>query len=187
MEISRLLATSKGTSFPSREMYITLTKKPNITQALAWRKWKKEKHPIQSTKRAKQVHLGPAILNHTVLISEHLNSEDEEKLITYLRNNKDGFAWSSFNLGVSHNIIEHSLSINPSIHPKKQKLRKMSDKKIEPAKVEVHRLLEAKFVEPIDYSICLANIVMVNSKNGSWRMCIEFTILNKPAPRTPGA
>jgi hypothetical protein len=34
-------------------------------------------------------------------------------------------------------------------------------------KAEVHRLLEAKFVEPIDYSTCLANIVMVNNKNGS--------------------
>lgn len=109
-------------------------------------------------------------------------------MITCLRNNKDGFAWSSFNLvGASHNIIEHSLSINPSIHSKKQKLRKMSDKKIESAKAEVHRLLEAKFIEPIDYSTYLANIVMVKSKNGSWRMCIEFTILNKPAPRTPGA
>jgi hypothetical protein len=130
MEISRLLATLKGTSFPSREMYITLTKKPNTTQVLAWRKWEKGNHPIQSTKQAKQVHLGPAVLNHTVLVSEHLSSEDEEKMITCLRNNKDGFAWSSFNLvGVSHNIIEHILSINPSIHPKKQKLRKMSDKK----------------------------------------------------------
>jgi hypothetical protein len=27
----------------------------------------------------------------------------------------------------------------------------MSDEKIEAAKAEVHRLLEAKFIEPIDY------------------------------------
>jgi hypothetical protein len=39
------------------------------------------------------------------------------------------FAWLAFDLvGVSHIIVEHSLSIDPSIHPKKQKLCKMLDK-----------------------------------------------------------
>jgi hypothetical protein len=43
------------------------------------------------------------------------------------------------------------------VRPKKQRLRKMSDEKTEVAKAEVHRLLEAKFIEPIAYPTWLAN------------------------------
>jgi hypothetical protein len=37
------------------------------------------------------------------------------------------------------------------MRPMKQKLRKMSDEKIEVANAEVHHLLEAKFIEPVAY------------------------------------
>jgi ribonuclease HI len=59
----------------------------------------------------------------------------------------------------------------------------MSDEKTEAAKVEVHRLLEAKFIEPIAYPTWLANVVMVQKKSGKWRMCIDFTSLNKACPK----
>jgi hypothetical protein len=42
----------------------------------------------------------------------------------------------------------------------------MSDEKTEAVKAEVHRLLEAKFIEQIDYSTWLANVIMVQKKNG---------------------
>jgi hypothetical protein len=43
-----------------------------------------------------------------------------------LNKNKDVFAWSSLDLeGVNHNIIEHSLSTDPSICPRKQRLCKL--------------------------------------------------------------
>jgi hypothetical protein len=92
---------------------------------------------------------------------------DEEKLISYLYRNKDIFAWSALDLvGVSRTVIEHGLGIDPSVRPKKQRLRKMSDEKKEATKVEVHRLLEANFIEPIAYPTWLANIVMVQKKSG---------------------
>jgi hypothetical protein len=58
-------------------------------------------------------------------------------------------------------------------------MRKMSDEKTEAAKAEVHRLLEANFIEPVAYPTWLANVVMVQKKSGKWRMCIDFTSLNK--------
>jgi hypothetical protein len=109
---------------------------------------------------------------------------DEEKLISYLSRNKDVFAWSALDLiGVSRTIIEHGLGINPSVRPKKQWLRKMSDEKTEAAKAKVHRLLEANFIEPIAYPTWLANVFMVQNKSGKWRMCIDFTSLNKACPK----
>jgi hypothetical protein len=59
----------------------------------------------------------------------------------------------------------------------------MSDEKTEAAKAEVHRLLEANFIEPIAYPTWLANVVMVQKKSGKWRMCIDFTSLNKACPK----
>jgi hypothetical protein len=144
----------------------------------------KVKAQLQSNDRTKAVPLDPATPRQTVIISEDLTSRDEEKLISCLSWNKDVFAWSALDLvGGSHSIIEHSLGIDPSVRPKKQRLQKMSDEKTEAAKAEVHRLLEAKFIVPIAYPIWLANMVMVQKKSGKWHMCIDFTSLNKACPK----
>jgi hypothetical protein len=144
----------------------------------------KVKAQLQSNDGTKTIPLDPATPKQTVVISEELTSRDEEKLISYLSRNKDVFAWSALDLiRVSRTIIEHSLGINPSVRPKKQWLRKMSDEKTEAAKAKVHRLLEANFIEPIAYPTWLANMVMVQKKSGKWRMCIDFTSLNKACPK----
>jgi hypothetical protein len=145
---------------------------------------KKVKAQLQSNDGTKAVPLDPATPKQTVVISEDLTSRDKEKLIFCLSRNKDIFAWSALDLvGVSRTIIEHGLGIDPSMRPKKQRLRKMSDQKTEAAKAEVHRLLEANLIEPIAYPTWLANVVMVQKKSGKWCMCIDFTSLNKACPK----
>jgi hypothetical protein len=119
-----------------------------------------------------------------VIISEDLTSHDEERLLCCLSKNKDVFAWSALDLvGVSRSIIEHSLGIDPSVRPKKQRLHKMSDEKTEATKAEVHCLLKANFIESVAYPTWLAIVVMVQKKSGKWRMCIDFTSLNKACPK----
>jgi hypothetical protein len=118
------------------------------------------------------------------LISEDLSPNEEARLLSCLNRNKDVFAWSALDLvGVSRTIIKHCLGIDPSVRPRKQRLRKMSDEKTEAAKAEVNRLLEAKFIKPIAYPTWLANVVMVQKKNGKWRMYIDFTNLNITYPK----
>ncbi len=137
------------------------------------------KAQLQSNDGTKTVPLDQATPKQTVTISEDLTSHEEEKLLCCLSKNKDVFAWSALDLvGVSRSIIEHGLGIDPSVRPKKQRLRKMSDEKTEATKAEVHRLLEAKFIEPVAYPTWLSNVVMVQKKSGKWRMCIDFTSLN---------
>jgi hypothetical protein len=144
----------------------------------------KVKAQLQSNDGTKTVPLDLTTPKQTVVISEDLTSRDEEKLISCLSQNKDVFAWSALDLvGVSRTVIEHGLGIDPSVRPKKQRLRKMSDEKTEATKAEVHRLLEANFIEPIAYPTWLANIFMVQKKSGKWRMCIDFTSLNKARPK----
>jgi hypothetical protein len=142
------------------------------------------KAQLLSNDGTKTVPLDQATPKQTVIISEDLTSHDEERLISCLSKNKDVFAWFALDLvGVSRTIIEHNLGIDPSVRPKEQRLRKMSDEKTEAAKAEVHRLLEANFIEPVAYPTWLANVVMVQKKSGKWRMCIVFTSLNKACPK----
>jgi hypothetical protein len=94
-----------------------------------------EKAQLQSNDGTKTVPLNQATPKQTVIISEDLTSHDEERLLSCLSKNKDVFAWSAIDLiGVSRSIIEDSLGIDPSVRPKKQRLRKMSDEKTEAAK-----------------------------------------------------
>jgi hypothetical protein len=89
-----------------------------------------DKAQLQSNDGTKTVPLDKATPKQTVTISEDLTSHDEERLLCCLSKNKDVFAWSTLDLvGVSRSIIEHSLGIDPSVRPKKQRLRKMSDEK----------------------------------------------------------
>jgi hypothetical protein len=70
------------------------------------------------------------------------------ELLAFLDKNSDVFVWSTSDLiGVSRDVIEHKLQVNPNAQPKKQKLRKMSQEKIEVVKLEVQRLLDAGFIK----------------------------------------
>ncbi len=44
---------------------------------------------------------------------------------------------------------------------------------------EVDRLLETNAIRPVQYSTWLSNIVVVRKKNEKWRVCVDFTDLNK--------
>jgi hypothetical protein len=93
------------------------------------------KAQLQSNDGTKTVPLDQATPKQTTIISEDLTSHDEERLISCLSKNKDVFAWSALDLvSVSRTIVEHNLGIDPSVQPKKQRLRKMSYEKQKPPK-----------------------------------------------------
>jgi hypothetical protein len=124
------------------------------------------------------------IAEKKILLGSQLSNEQEKTLLRVLFNNKDVFAWTDNDLcGVNRDIIEHSLNVDSSFRPRKQRLRKMSDDKAEGAQNEVKRLLSAGVIREVTYPEWLANTVMVNKENGKWRMCIDFTDLNKACPK----
>jgi hypothetical protein len=108
----------------------------------------------------------------------------KKKLSKFLFHNRDVFAWSVNDLcGVNRDVIEHSLNVDPTIRSRKQKLQKMSDDKAKGARIEVKILLSAGVIREVTYSEWLANTIMVKKANGKWRMCIDFTDLNKACPK----
>ena len=43
--------------------------------------------------------------------------------------------------------------------------------------------MEADFIKEVYYSKWLANVVTVKKENVKWRMCVDFTDLNKVCPK----
>ena len=48
---------------------------------------------------------------------------------------------------------------------------------------KVDKLLTARFIREVYYPEWLANVVMVKKSNDKWRMCVDFTDLNKACPK----
>jgi hypothetical protein len=84
--------------------------------------------------------------------------------------------------GVDRSIIEHTLNVDSSIRPGKQKLCKMSEDKAEGANAKVKRLLSDGVIREVAYLELLANTFMVKKSSDKWRMCIDF---HKPQQSMP--
>ena len=113
-----------------------------------------------------------------------MGEEEVESILEVLKKNIDIFAWSPDEVGgVPADLIMHHLAVKPDIKPRKQKLRTMSADRQEAAKAEVQKLLRAGVIQEIDHPEWLANPVLVRKSNGKWRMCVDFTDLNKACPK----
>jgi hypothetical protein len=60
----------------------------------------------------------------------------------------------------------------------------MPDKK-EAIRVEIKWLLAIGFIKEVYHPDWLANTVLVPKKNKEWRMCVDYTNLNKHYPKDP--
>ena len=69
--------------------------------------------------------------------------------------------------------------MDPLSRPVIQKGRQISPLHEEAVCEEVNRLIEVREIKEILYPIWLSNTVVVKKKNGKWRICIDFTDLNK--------
>jgi hypothetical protein len=87
--------------------------------------------------------------------------------------------------GVPRELAEHSLNIRPNAKPVKQPLQRFAEEKKKAIGEEIARLLAAGFIMEVFYPDWLANPVLVLKKNNTWRMCIDYTSLNKACPKDP--
>ena len=94
------------------------------------------------------------------------------------------FAWDACEaLGIDPDFICHHLNVNPSIALRKQPPKRLSKDHYEAVKDEVTKLKRARAIKEVFYPKWLANIVVVKNKNGKWRVCVDFILLNKACPK----
>ena len=103
-----------------------------------------------------------------MLFGSQLFDEQEKILLNFLFNNKDVFAWSANDLcGVNRDVIEHSLNVDPTVRPRKKKLRKMTDDKTEGARNEVKRLLSVGVIREVTSRIASQHF---DGEKGQWKV-----------------
>ena len=96
------------------------------------------------------------------------------------------FAWSAYEaLGVDLDFICHHLNFIPSAIPKKQPPQRSSKEHFDFVKEEVLKLKQVGAIKELFYPEWLANIVVVKKKTEKWRVCVDFTELNKAYPKDP--
>jgi len=121
---------------------------------------------------------------HSINLGTGLNSDERAIITPILTNNTDLFAWSAADLpGVDPLVASHKLSIYKEARYVSQKKRKLGEERRLAAKVEADKLLNVGFIEEAQYTTWLSNVVLVNKANGKWRMCVDYTDINKACPR----
>ena len=83
------------------------------------------------------------------------------------------------------NFICHHLNVNPSVIPKKQPPQCSSKEHSDAVKEDVVRLKQVGAIKEVFYLKWLSNTVVVRKKSGKWRVCVDFTDLNKACPKDP--
>ena len=115
-------------------------------------------------------------------VGSQLPHQEREELVEFLKRNIDVFAWNTYKAPrVDPDFICHHLNVNPLITPKKQLPRRLSKEHAEAVRQEVTKLKQAGAIKEVFYPEWLANTVVVKKKSGKWRVCVDFTDLNRLA------
>ena len=85
--------------------------------------------------------------------------------------------------GIPREVTKHALRLVLGSKPAKQRLCRFDDEKRRAIGEEITKLLAIRFIKEVYHSDWLANPVLVKKKNGKWKMCVDYTGLNKACPK----
>nr|GEU37454.1 reverse transcriptase domain-containing protein [Tanacetum cinerariifolium] len=127
-----------------------------------------------------KVALHPDFPDQEVAIGGTLSDKGRTELCSILKKNLNIFAWKPSNMtGVSRSVAEQRLNILEGYLPVRQNKRGQAPERAKAIQAEVQKLVEARIMREVYYYDWLSNPVMVKKHDGSWRMCVDFTDLNK--------
>jgi len=121
------------------------------------------------------VDLGTDCGKKEVKIGTGMTAPIREELMALLKNYQDIFACSYQDMsGLSSDIVQHRLPLNPECSSIKQKLRRMKPETSLKIKEEVKKQFDAGLLAVAQYPEWVANIVPVPKKDGKVRMCVDY-------------
>eukprot|EP00253_Pinus_taeda_P003394 PITA_03394 len=85
--------------------------------------------------------------------------------------------------GIDPSIVVHEIPTYPGAKPVRQHLRPMHPRKAVAIKAEVEKLLKAGFIYPIPLTDWVSNIVPVDKKQGTIRVCVNYRDINRACPK----
>ena len=123
----------------------------------------------------KVVNLGVGEERKEVKVGTGMSTNVRDELVALLLDYEDIFAWSYQDMpGLSFDIVQHRLPLNPECSPVKQKLRRMKSEMSLKIKEEMKKQFDASFLAVARYPKWVANIVRIPKKDGKVRMCVDY-------------
>eukprot|EP00253_Pinus_taeda_P007131 PITA_07131 len=84
---------------------------------------------------------------------------------------------------IDPSIVVHEIKTYPDAKPVWQCLRQIHPRKVIAIKAKVEKLLHSSFIYPIPLTDWVSNIVPVNKKQGTIRICIDYRDSNRACPK----
>ena len=85
--------------------------------------------------------------------------------------------------GIDPSTVVQKLNEGLEARPIKQKCRSFNPERYATINDEVKKLIDLGSIHEAYYPNWLANIVLVKKTNGKWRICTNFTDLNRACPK----
>ena len=79
--------------------------------------------------------------------------------------------------------MTHMLNVDPFVKPIKQENRRHAPERQIAISDDIDKLLKARFIREVYYPDWLSNVVLVKKSSGKWRMCVDFTDINRVFPK----
>ncbi|XP_059669890.1 uncharacterized protein LOC132315551 [Cornus florida] len=171
----------RGDQSIARECYVASLKEKRQEEALIVDEVEEnEQDRAKPIEDLVEICLNDTDITKKVKIGSLLPSDFTNILIQFLKQNQDVFAWSHEDMpGINPTTIEHRLNTDPTFKPIRQKRRTFAAERNMAILEEVNKLMKADFIQEVHYPDWLANVVLVKKANGKWRLCVDFTDLNK--------
>ncbi|XP_059635648.1 uncharacterized protein LOC132277823 [Cornus florida] len=146
----------RGDQVVAKECYILTqneAKKNSLPRYLKAEDEAEAEKPTEESLEAVEVILGDP--QKVTYIGSSPTAEEKKALIDIIRRNANAFAWEHSDMvGINPLVLCHSLKLDP-----------------------------AGFIQEVHYPQWFSNVVVVQKKNGKWRVYIDFTNLNKACPK----
>ncbi|GJR44109.1 reverse transcriptase domain-containing protein [Tanacetum coccineum] len=127
-----------------------------------------------------------------VTIGKQLLEHFKKELQNLLRANAYIFAWIHADMiGIPRTIMvkgkpfktEHKLNEYSHIKPIKQNKQSLGPDRNAIACKEAEELTKAGILRKVKHQMWVANPIIVKKNDGGWRMCVDFTNINKACPK----
>lgn len=155
-------------SFPSNFMKYTIQDRKIVLQQPIWEKPETPGVSYDGPEDAKKIDLAePGEEPRPAWIATDLTPEEEELLISTLKEYRDVFAWSYKDLkGVDPEICQHTIPMRDDAKPSKQRPCTYNENFANKIKEEIDKLLDVEFAYEIEHTEWVSPIVVVPKKNG---------------------
>jgi hypothetical protein len=86
-------------------------------------------------------------------------------------------------MGIDPDIVIHEIKTYPDAKPVRKRLHPVHPCKVVAIKLEVEKLLKAEFIYPVALTDWVSNLVLIDKKQGTIRVCIDYRDINKSCPK----